>query len=182
MLLYSKVRWENRLSDDRGKTAKICVDGVDCRIQNKKGTRWYSHKYNSAGLRYELATNIQTGDIVWFSGPHLPGLFNDIQIFRMGLKAKLEEVGEKCEADGGYRGEKGTIRHPYVFISKDDLLAKKRARARHETVNRRVKQYDCLTKTFRHKEVAKHKHMFRACVVLTQISFNLGDKPFQCKY
>ena len=100
----------------------------------------------------------------------------------MGLKEKLTQAGEKCEADGGYRGELNTTRHPHVFISKDDLLAKGRARARHETVNRRVKQFDCLAKTFRHHEVDKHKHMFCACVVLTQIVFNLGAKPFQCKY
>ena len=100
----------------------------------------------------------------------------------MGLKRKLEMAGEKCEADAGYRGEKNTVRTPDVFISRNDLRAKRRARKRHETVNRRVKQFNCLVQSFRHKKVEIHAKLFRAAVVCTQILFNCGEPPFHVKY
>ena len=155
---------------------------MDCPINHKKGKQWYSHKFKGSALRYELATNIQTGDIVHMNGPFLPGLMNDITIFRMGLKQKLEKAGEKCEADAGYKGEINTIRTPDVFISSKDMRAKARARARHETVNGRVKEFKCISEKYRHVSVKKHEKFFRSAVALTQILFNLGEKPFQCKY
>jgi hypothetical protein len=32
---------------------------------------------------------------VWINGPFLPGIYNDIKIFRSALKQKLEKAGEK---------------------------------------------------------------------------------------
>jgi hypothetical protein len=72
------------------------------------------------------------------------------KIFCQGLKKKLEEAGEKAEADMGYRGELATIRHPRVYVSKSDRKAKAISRARHETINRCMKQFGCLSQTYRH--------------------------------
>ena len=54
---------------------------------------------------------LRTSDIVWISGPHFPGLHNDLQIFQMGLIHILDD-GERMEADLGYRGE-----HPMYINS-----------------------------------------------------------------
>ena len=94
------------------------MDGADFKIYNQTpfNKEDYLYKYNAPGLRYELASNIQTGYIVWINGPFKPGNYNDIAIFRKGLKQKLEKAGEKAEADMGYKGELGTLCHPHVYI------------------------------------------------------------------
>ena len=90
-------------------------------------------------------------------------------------------AGEKAEADMGYRGELDTIRHPRIYISQSDRKAKAIVRARHETINRRMKQFNCLKQNYRH-DLAKHGIIFRAVAVITQILFDCGEKPFKCKY
>ena len=165
------------------KTAKVNVDGTDFRICNKKPfcKEWYSHKFNGPALRYEVASCIQTGDIVWINGPFKAGKYSDITIFRDKLKFKLKEANEKAEADDGYRGEKETIRLPKDFVSKSDYRAKKKSRTRHETINGRFKQFSCLSMTYRHS-VDKHGIIFRAVACIVQISFECGEKPFQVNY
>ena len=78
----------------------MTVDGVDFFISTPIifSKKWYSHKFNKAGLRYEFAINIQTGDIVWVYGPFKPGKMNDLNIFRSKLISTLDD-GEKVEAD-----------------------------------------------------------------------------------
>ena len=155
---------------DRGKTAKICVDGADFKTYDTKpfDKEQYSQKFNGPALRYELATNIQTGDIVHYNGPFKPGKCNDLTIFRNKLKGMLLKAGEKAEADMGYRCELETICHPRIYVSKSDKKAKSIARARHETINRRMKQFGCLHQAYRHN-LAKHGTLFRAVVVATQV-------------
>ena len=106
---------------------------------------------------------------------------NNIAILRVGLKKKLEDANEKAEADLGYRGEPNTLRHPHIFISKSDIKAKKMSRGRHEKINHRMKQFICLSQTFCHN-VNNHQDVFQAVAVITQISFDCGEKPWQCTY
>lgn len=132
-------------------------------------------------MRYEVGCNIQTGDIVWVVGPKPCGEWPDIKIFRTWLKGCLLP-GEMVEADNGYRGERGHIRLPRDYISISDRLAKEGARARHETVNRRFKQFGVLKQIFRHDK-GKHKFCFSAVVVLTQLGFECGEYgQFQVSY
>ena len=168
--------------NDKGKTCKTTIDGVDCLICNKKprSKKWYSHKFNGPALRYEVCVCIQTGDIVWINGPHKPGEMNDISIFRSKLRSMLLP-GEKVEADLGYRGDLSKIRHCGVFISRSDRRAKKRVRARHETINNRLKKFNSLHHKFRHR-VHKHKLVFKAVATIVQVAFDIGEKPFQCRY
>ena len=126
--------------------------------------KWCSHKFKGAGLRYELAVCIQTGDIVWLNGPYPCGQFNDIKIFKENLQKKLEK-NEKVEADGIYRGVNGT-RSKGDFVSRSDQRAKSKARGRHETVNGRIKNWACLRDVWRHP-LDKHKYAFAAVVVIT---------------
>ena len=177
-----QIVFENRHRNSNGKTCLITVDGIDFRINEPKpfSKKWYSHKFHGPGLRYEIGVCIQTGDIVWVNGPFKPGVKNDLNFFRSGLRGMLNP-GEKVEADSGYRGELATIRHPGVFVSRSDKRAKGRARARHETVNGRLCNFKVLKATYRHS-LKKHKTFFLSVAVITQLSFDCGERPFQLNY
>lgn len=160
----------------------MTLDGTDCPIQEPSpfNTKWYSHKLNKAGLRYEVGVCIQTGDIVWINGPFPCGKWPDLKIFRSQLR-QLLLPGEKVEADNGYRGESASVRTASDYVSRSDYRAKRKARARHETVNGRLKKFGCLSQRFRHP-LAKHGAVFTAVAVVTQLSFDLGERPFPCSY
>ena len=52
------------------------------------------------------------------------------------------------EADRGYGGEPRKVRTPDDHASMSDKRAKEKSRARHETINKRLKQFGCLKKSF----------------------------------
>ena len=190
-LFYFQIRFDDRFKPNpvavalgtriEHKTATMTVDGTDYDVyeQSPFSKRWYSHKFKRAGLRYEVGVCIQTGDIVWTHGPFAAGAWPDINIFRAKLKRMLRP-GEMVVADKGYKGEK-CIRTPYKIISHTDSRAMHKALARHETVNRRLKQFGVLGKRFRH-ELRKHVICFNAVAVATQLSFNRGEKPYRVTY
>ena len=63
-----------------------------------------SHKYaGKSALRYELGVNILVGNLVWIQVPYPAGKYTDIKIFNHVLVHVLE-LGERVEADEGYRG------------------------------------------------------------------------------
>ena len=105
---------------------------------------------------------------------------NDMQIFKSRLMKKLK-ANEKVEADMGYQGMPTKVRHPRVYISLADKKAKGRARARHESINGRIKNFHCIGETFRHN-IKKHKTVFLAAATVTQLCFDCGETPFQIKY
>ena len=76
-----QIDFDKRLSDDIGNDCLVNVDGTDFLISHS-GRRFYSYKFNHSGLRYEVATCIRTGDLVWISGPWEPGIYNDVSVFR----------------------------------------------------------------------------------------------------
>eukprot|EP00557_Chaetoceros_sp_GSL56_P006075 CAMPEP_0176492108 /NCGR_PEP_ID=MMETSP0200_2-20121128/8797_1 /TAXON_ID=947934 /ORGANISM="Chaetoceros sp., Strain GSL56" /LENGTH=259 /DNA_ID=CAMNT_0017889597 /DNA_START=26 /DNA_END=802 /DNA_ORIENTATION=+ len=145
------IKFEKRLEKRNGSMCNLTVDGTDFRIQQMvpfwKG--WFSHKFKGPGLRYEVGLNIQTGCICWINGPFAPGVWNDLQIFRLTLKTRLPP-GEKVEADDGYRGDE-RVSTPMDAQNMHESLMKDNARGRHETVNRRFKQFNCLSQVFRHE-------------------------------
>ena len=106
------MQWENRLIGDNESICKVSVDGTDFQIQEPTDFSkvWFSHKFKSAGLRYEVAIAIQTGHVVWTNGPY-PAGWSDLKIFRDKLKKKLKN-GERVEADKGYRGEPNKVDPP----------------------------------------------------------------------
>ncbi len=81
----------------------LLVDGTDFQIAKKYDKPYYSYNFKKSGFHYEVALCIKTGDICWWAGPYLPGIWNDDMIFNHGL-AKNLEPGERCEADGIYPG------------------------------------------------------------------------------
>lgn len=170
-----QIKWENRFAGQTGFRNKVTVDGTDFRIRepSKFNRKWFSHKFRSAGLRYEVAVCIKTGFIVWIHGPLPCGSHPDITVFRSGLKQALV-VGERVEADRGYRGEPLYISVPDDHQSEQHKIAKSHARARHEQINRRFKQFQVLHQIFRH-DTTKHAEVFWAVAVITQLSIELGD-------
>ena len=93
----------------------------------------------------------------------------------------LIPAGEKVEADKGYRGAPAKVRVPGNAVSKVDLLAKDRARTRHETVNKRFKQWGCLQQVYRH-DIEDHYLHFACVAVLTQLSLQSGEPLYNVHY
>ena len=142
-----------------------------------------SSKFKHGGLQYELAVALYSSNIVWASGPHLPGRKPDITIFREGLKWALSANSEMAFADLGYRGERDTVQEKGRGTKKEREVAT-RARARHETINRRLKEWKVLSSSFRHNnghDVSNHGYIFNAVLVLTQLSVNLHNSLFEMK-
>jgi hypothetical protein len=91
---------------------------------------------------------------------------HDIKIYRNGLK-DLVPSGCKGIGDSGYAGEPETLTVVRHNDSADMKRFKEAARARHENVNGRLKEFGILDKRWRfHRD--KHTLVFKALVVMTQ--------------
>ena len=137
---------------------------------------WYTPKFKSAGFRYEVGTSIKTGEICWFNGPFPCGLMSDLRIFRLKLKTILLPE-EKVVADKGYKGDT-KVCTPYDAINKGHKRAMALGRARHEIVNRRIKQFGALQGIWRHGN-DKHGLVFRAAITIVQLEIENGRPLFQ---
>jgi hypothetical protein len=128
---------------------------------------WYSHKFNGAGVNYELGISISESRLVWMNGPFKAGR-NDVLIFKEeGLKAKLRRCGKRAIGDGGYSGHPREISTPNSHDSKAVFKFKSRALKRHEKFNGMTKNFDCLSGKFRHS-VDRFKNCFEAVCVIAQ--------------
>ena len=141
-----------------------------------------SHKFKAPAVRYEVAVSIKKGDIVWLHGPFDPEKWPDINIFRNALIYYLDE-NERVETDDGYWGEDPHhCKTPKkTFVSKEKARMAGITRQRHETVNRRFKQWKCMVERFRHGAV-KHSWCFRSVAIFTQLAIEDGEPAFQVEY
>lgn len=153
----------------------MSLDGSDFSIceQTPFDPKWYSHKLNGPGVRYEVGLCLRTGDIVWINGGVPCGEYPDLKLAR-DLYLMMIGDGERTVADDGYRS------HRFIY---PQLYPEFRARlktimARHETVNKRMKQWSCLNERFRHR-VILHPLCFRAVANLTQLMIMLGEELYQ---
>lgn len=176
-LQYQVIRWEKRFERDNGNVCLVSVDGTDFRIYQWKPfwKGWFSHKFKSAGLRYEVGVCILTGKVVWIHGPFPCGFWPDLKIFRHGLINMLGP-GEKVLADGGYVGEP-----EYIVTPTGERDIASNVRGRHETVNKRFKQWGILERVFRH-DLSKHQDAMYAVGVLTELSLEMGEPLFNVNY
>ena len=160
----------------------MSVDGTDFQIQQFQpfSKRWYGKKFNGPGVRYEIGVCILTGWIVWLHGPFPCGMKNDLQVFRHALVNFLEE-NERVECDKGYRGEPRNARIPNASDSDDVASIRHRVGQRHETINKRLKQFKCLKNIWRHSLMLQSAAT-RAVVVITQLGIENGEEPFQVDY
>jgi hypothetical protein len=166
--------------NDKGNVCKISIDGTDCPIHEPQpfNPKYFSHKFHGPGLKYEIGVCILTGWICWFNGP-FPAGNPDITISRLGICNYLESQ-EKILADGGYRD--GSLHHD-TPTGKHNLGQRMRSlcRARHETINGRIKSFRVTSTKFRHK-IEKHQTCFHAILVMTQIHIMVYDTNFNVYY
>lgn len=120
----------------------------------KFSPKWYSHKSNGPGLRYEIGVGIHSGALVWLHGPFPCGTHSDTTIFRNNLKKKLGR-NESIIADCGYTDSK--------CVSKFQTSNKhkfRRIRARHERVNMIFKSFKILSSVYRHNLYNHRRYTF----------------------
>lgn len=177
--LHTKViLWKNRNRNlPPNVWCRVTIDGTDFQIDEPVpfDKSYKSPKAKGAAVKYEVAISIYSGDIVWIHGPHV-GSKNDLTIFREKLKYKLDPE-EMAEVDAGYKGETDFLRSRDVYTTEKEKREKSEMRARHETVNRRFKQWQILKQQFRNDR-KKHKMVFYAIATLTQIEISNGNVPF----
>ena len=144
----------------------ISVDGTDFRIEEPTpfSPKWFSHKFRSAAVRYEIGISLGTGHFVWVNGPFTAGSHSDQRIFNSNLRYMLLP-NEKVLADQGYRGPE--IVHDNLSNDRSGDLAG-RYRAAHERLNGRIKVFGCLQNRFRHA-ITKHNLCMFAVVNIVQI-------------
>lgn len=93
------------------------------------------------------------------------------------MKHQLQP-NEKVEADAGYEGDE-TVRHPDDCRNYGEYRMKFNARARHEHVNQRFKNFKVLDH-FRHftsrNSMTKHRYCFDTVSTLVQVNLYAGDE------
>jgi hypothetical protein len=187
--LQTQIDFESRLgAHDVLNDCTMTVDGTDFRIPQKgaatKGNAFASHKYaGKSALRYELEVDILTGNLVWIQGPYPAGKYIDIKIFNKVLRNFLEP-GERVEADEeGYRGHPDKIKCPGndANPAENRAMQGRAVRARHKTLNGRLKNWGILSQVFCH-HVMMHGDVFRVCVVVTQLTIQDGEPLFEVEY
>ena len=148
----------------------------------KKGNTFASHEY--AGkfvLRYKLGIDILAGNLVWIHGPYPDGKFTNIKIFKKVLR-NYPEPGERVEADKGYHGHPNKIKCPGNNIHPaENQRMQSRVRARHETLNGRLKTWGILSQVFQNS-ITMHGNVFRACTVVMQLTIESGEPLFEVEY
>jgi hypothetical protein len=129
-----------------------------------------------------VAVCILSGELVWINGPYEPGIWNDIAIFRNALLTELDE-GERVEADDGYRGEAPRyIKCPASIGSVAQMEAQAAfVRRRHETINKRFKQWGILKQVYR-GDITRHGQVFRTVGIITPLAIENGEPLFQVDY
>lgn len=172
-----QIKFENRFEGALpGQTCFVSLDGVDFRILEPSpfSSGWYSHKFHSAGLRYEIGLNIRTGYTVWANGGYPCGLFPDLLLARQSYVYYVC-AGERTMADKGYKDDAF-----FILPNQENASLHEHIMSRHETVNKRMKEFQVLKQAFRH-DLAKHPMCFHAVANITQIKFENGEPLYNVK-
>ena len=158
----------------------LSVDGTHCRVQeprSRPNKNWYSHKHHKPCVAYEIGIHLFQSRIVWVNGSFEAG-DSDLNIFRKpdGLREKIP-ANNLVIGDKGYLGD-NIISTPNRLDNIHVKQFKKRARARHEDVNGRIKTFAILSERFRHA-IPNHKIVFEAVCVITQYNMENGHPLFE---
>lgn len=156
-----------------GQSTHTSLDGVDFKINEPKpfDPKWFSHKFKHAGLRYEIGLSLRKGHIVWAYGGYPCGDWPDLKLAKESFVDFLSP-NERSVADKGYQDEK------YFLLPTDrNSRRHKFIMSRHETINKRLKQFRVLSEAYRH-DISSHKFCFHAIVNLTQLSIKYEEPLF----
>ena len=137
-------------------------------------------------MRCEVGICIQTGETVWLNDPCPCGEWSDLHTATQALMCELEDE-EKALADGGYNDHGIFFETPTGHNNYDQVMNAK-ARARHECVNRRFKEWAMLQQRFR-SHIPLHGIAFGAVANLVHMQMkgeglwqvqddNTADGPF----
>ena len=113
---------------------------------------------------------------MWMNGPFKASR-HDITIFRRAGLKDMIPPGHRVIADNGYKGEAIVVSKPNSNDPGELKKFKRRARARHESFNGRIKNFQCLAERFRHG-VNKHVIAFEAVCVIVQYQLENGSPLF----
>lgn len=152
----------------------MSVDGTDMPIQEPTpfNAKWYSHKLNGPAVRYEVGVSCASGDIIWLNGPFPAGANPDNKIFRETLKGELLP-NEMVICDNGYTDSQALTKEDAA----DHEQYHSEIRARHETVNMRMKRFRVLTSKYRH-QLKKHGICVNAVAQLAQLNIIVEEPLF----
>ena len=159
----------------------ITVDGTHCWIEEPMHPDWsqdksfYSHKYNKAGVNYELGIAITTSRLVWMNGPFPAGKSDNKILRQKGLKEKLKSILKKAMGDKGYNGHPAECSTFNAHDTRNVKKFKSRALKHHENFNNMTKRFDCLAGRFRHG-VDKFATCFESVCVICQYQLE-DDQP-----
>jgi DDE superfamily endonuclease len=151
----------------------VTVDGTHCWIEEPTHPDWsqdksyYSHKYNKAGINYELAISISTSRLVWMNGPFPAGRSDNMIFTNDGLKELVVSLKKKAIGDRGYNGHPKEVSTYNAHDCRGVRKFKSRALKRHETFNGMTKRFGCLAGRFRHG-VHRFGTCFEAISVICQ--------------
>ena len=156
---------------------RLSVDGTHARTNEprdpdmRRNPKNFSYKHNFSGLNYQIAINIFTEQIA-YANTGDPGSVHDMTAMREEF-IDLCPVGARVIADSGYTGKSEREKRLFAVCNTFDTDAvktlKKRARARQESVNKRLKDYHCFKVSFT-DGVQKHRLCFAAAITLIQYS------------
>jgi len=160
----------------------LSVDGVHFWTNEQRknpDANHCSHKFNHAGVGYEIGILIWHNQVVWAEGPFQPATHDKTKYEEpSGLQSKIP-YGKLVIGDRGYRGESeegGQYRTLSIrnTCDTDDLKEfKRRVRARHENFNCRLEAFAILSTRFRHP-IERHQSCFLAVAVLCQFDMENG--------
>ena len=145
-------------------------------------SKWFSKKFNKAGLTYEVAIAIFHNQVVWINGP-FPAGHNDWKVFTLpdGLR-RLIPVGKLAIGDNGYKYDALKISTYNQFDSDEVFQFKSRVKARQESFNSRLKAFKVLSEDYKVKgegRMAKHEIAFVSCAIIIQYDMENGKPLFK---
>ena len=186
-LIKKVVVWSPELDSDETEIMAISVDCVNFRAWEKKhptlnkDPKFYDHKHNSCGFKYEIALRVYEPKFAWIKGPIRCGK-GDREVFKEdGLREKMRSGhGNKMGiADGGYEGQEaiGFLCLPNSTNPRGLQQLKSRALCRHESLNGRLVDFGILQQTFRHG-MECHKVALEAVAVIVQYQMDNGAPIF----
>jgi hypothetical protein len=182
-----QITWNHAAANDRSTSPFISsINRTHCPLQEPRqalSSGWYSHKTSGAALTYQIVLSIRESKLLSVVGPYQASV-PDITVFKCpnGVYDLISNYNRLI----GYKGCKVSddkISIPNPNDSKEVTDFKKRVRARHETLNSRLKIFNVLTTLFRHFDSGNyiqgnyidHEKVFKSVCVL--VKYNLIDNP-----
>ncbi len=155
------IVWPEEWSDPENKQQFLySLDGTHCRCceikhpTSRRDRQLYSHKFNRAGINYEIAVHVYKSQIVWVNGPFKASKHDNTTFMEEGLYEKTKALPgrRRVVTDKAYgKGAHELVSKPNSFDPVPLKKFKSRLRARHESLNSRLKTFAILTDTFRQK-------------------------------